>query len=288
MTAITLASLTERRAFLLAQAQASLSEGLVTIDIPVDAPIATNKESRKAFEIPNNDGKWRWPAGGVAMIIKLTDAQVLLTLHRDKGAPSFAGHDTLSSGLGSSVREMLYPLETAWREGAEELCIVTPKHIVCPIPATDHFGFGLELTDVTRCTANLFPELRDKPIVDIATNFLALPGEKKVVINYAGKTRFAQGLVVLDPGTNGIDVLKAVAVPVDCSLDDLTVYDGEVNGVGGPLDRQVNALELDEYLRPTGKILVSWVRGKRVPVETKVNPMTPVLKAVYDALSTAY
>ena len=181
---LTLAQLTERHAFLLAQVQATEAGNTVRIDIPADALVATNKATRHSLEFASeNKGKWRWPARGVGMILKLADANVLLTLHRDKGAPSYPGHDTLSSGLGSSVREMLYPLETAWREGAEELCIVTPDAILCPIPETDHFGFGLELTEVTRGTANLFPKLADKPVVDVATSFLPLSGERQVVIN---------------------------------------------------------------------------------------------------------
>lgn len=281
----TLKQLTERHAFLLAQVQATQTDEEVVIDIPIDTPIATNKESRRSLEFaPENKGKWRWPAGGVGIILKLRDANVLLTLHRDKGAPSYGGHDTLSSGLGASVREMLYPLETAWREGAEELCIVTPDAVLCPIPETDHFGFGLELTDVTRGTANLFPELAVKPVADTVATFLPLKDERQVTIRYAGKTRTASGLVVFDPGCNGIDLLKAVVVPVDCSLADLTVYDGELAGAK-PLNRQVNAYALDEDLRPTGTIAASWVGGKRVETGTMSNPMTPVLKSVYDALA---
>lgn len=281
----TLKEFTERHAFLLAQVQATQTNGIVRIDIPADAPIATNKETRHSMEFaPENKGKWRWPAGGVGIILKLRDANVLLTLHRDKGAPSYGGHDTLSSGLGSSIREMLYPLETAWREGAEELCIVTPDSVICPIPETDHFGFGLELTEVTRGTANLFPELTNKPVTDVTTSFLPLSGERQVVITYAGKTRTTSGLVVFDPNANGIDLLKVVVVPVDCSLADLTVYDGELAGKN-PLNRRVNAYELDENFRPTGNIVASWLRGDRIESDTmSSNPMTPVLKSVYDAL----
>lgn len=283
---MTLKDHTERHAFLLARVAASISDSAITIDIPEDAPIAINKATRKEFESDrNHPGMFRWPAGGIGVILKLHDGQVLLTLHRDEAAPSYALHDTLSSGLGSSVRELLYPLETAWREGCEELCVVTPDHIVCPVPATDHFGFGLELTEVTRSTANLFPELRDKPVVDVTAEFLPLEGEKKVVINYKGKTRQAHGLMVVDMGTNSIDIIKAVVVPVDCTLNDLAVYDGEVGGGNKTLNRRVNALELDENFRPTGKVAVSWVHGKRVAFETVLNPMTPVLRAVYNALS---
>lgn len=280
----TLKQFTERHAFLLAQVEAQATDTDVVIAIPSDALIATNKESRRFIEFdPSNKGTWRWPAGGIGMILRLVDCNVLLTLHRDKGAPSYGGHDTLSSGLGSSVREMLYPLETAWREGAEELCIVTPQGIICPIPETDHFGFGLELTEVTRGTANLFPELADKPVIDTVASFLPLKDERQVTIRYAGKMRQARGLVVFDPGCNGIDLLKAVVVPVDCALADLTVYDGELAGTK-PLNRQVNAYVLDDALRPTGTIAASWVGGNRIDTGSMGNPMTPVLKNVYDAL----
>lgn len=281
---LTLDRFTERHAFLLAQVQATQTDTDVTIDIPADALIATNKASRHFLEIdPSNKGVWRWPAGGVGMILKLHDCNVLLTLHRDKHAPSYNSHDTLSSGLGSSVREFLYPLETAWREGAEELCIVTPDGIVCPIPETDHFGFGLELTDVTRSTANLFPELAQKPVIDTVASFLPLKGERRVTVRYAGKMRQSSGFVVFDPNCNGIDLLKAVVVPVDCALADLTVYDGELAGQK-PLNRQVNAYVLDDDFRPVGTIAASWVGGQRVDTGSMSNPMTPVLKAFYDAL----
>lgn len=281
----TLNQLTERRSFLLAQVQVTETSELVTINVPLDAPIATNKESRKWMEFdPENNGKYKWPAGGVGVILKLTDTQVLLTLHRDSGAPSYGGHDTLSSGLGSSVREILYPMETAWREGAEELCIVTPDAVICPIPETDHFGFGFELTEVARSTANLFPELASRPVVDVPVSFLPLRGERNLVINYAGKTRQTRGLVAFDPGSNGIDLLKAIVVPVNCSLADLRVYDGELAGTK-LLNRQVNACELDKNFRPTGNTIASWVGGERIEVEgSKQSPMTPVLKTFHDAL----
>jgi hypothetical protein len=283
---MTLSQLTERHAFLIAQVEASATETTVTIDIPKDALIATNKVSRRNLEqYRGTSPKWRWPAGGIAMIVECLDARMLLTLTRDKAAPSYAGHDTISSGLGGAVRELLYPLETAWREGAEELCIVTPEHVICPIPATDHFGFGLELSEVTRGTANLFPELSQKPIIDTTVQFLALKGERRVVINYLGKTRQTEGLVVFDPGTCGIDIIKATVVPVHCTLSELAVYDGEIGGNSKPLDRQVNAIELDRDFRPTGRCIASWMKGERVSrVDDTANPMSPVLRSVYAAL----
>jgi hypothetical protein len=282
---LTLDQITERHAFLLAQVQATATDTDVIIDVPSDALVANNKASRRFIEFdPSNKGKWRWPAGGVGIILQLVDCNVFLTLHRDKGAPSYGGHDTLSSGLGSSVREFLYPLETAWREGAEECCIVTPDGIVCPIPETDHFGFGLELTEVTRGTANLFPELAGKPIIDTVASFLPLKDERQVTIRYAGKMRQARGLVVFDPNCNGIDLLKAVVVPVNCALADLTVYDGELAGQK-PLNRQVNAYALDDDFRPIGTIAASWVSGQRIEAGSMTNPMTPVLKSLYEALT---
>lgn len=277
--------LTERHAFLLAQVQATATDTDVVIDVPPDALLATNKASRRYIEFdPSNKGTWRWPAGGIGLILQLVDCNILLVLHRDQGAPSYGGHDTLSSGLGSSVREFLYPLETAWREGAEECCIVTPDGIICPIPETDHFGFGLELTDITRSTANLFPELANKPVIDTVASFLPLKGERRVTIHHAGKTRQISGLVVFDSNCNGIDLLKAVVVPVDCALADLTVYDGELAGTK-PLNRQVNAYVLDDDFRPIGTIAASWVSGQRVDTGSMdANPMTPVLKSFYEAL----
>ncbi len=280
---------TERRSFLLAQVNATETSGDVTIDIPQDALVATNKEGRKFFEAdPMNKGIYRWPAGGVGLILELNDANILLAIYRDKDAPSYGGHDTLSSGLGSSVRELLYPLETAWREGAEELCITTPDSVICPIPENDHFGFGIELSEVVRGTANLFPELIEKKVVDVATTFLPLRGEREIIINYAGKQRRSRGLVVFDAGCNGIDIIKAVVVPVNCSLSELKVYDGEL-GSGSkpePLNRRVNAYALDGNFRPLGGgIIASWIRGERVETETKQNPMTPVLKVFYEALN---
>jgi hypothetical protein len=282
---MTLRQLVERRAFLLALVDAIETPTGVEIDISDDAPVAVDKATRNLFERdPSCAGKWRWSAGGGGLILALRDANLLLTIHRDSGAPSYAGHDTLSSGLSSSTTELMYPMQTAWRECVEELCVVAGETILCPVPDVDHFGFGDDLDEVTRSTANLFPELRTLAVKNEVARFLTLPGERDLTIRFRGRTRTTRGLIAFDPGTRGIDLLKAVVLRVDLPLDEVRVYDGETSG-GKSLDRQVNAVLLDDGFRPTGRTVASWKRGERIAVAEKSAPMTPVLASFMEALA---
>lgn len=285
MELVPLSKYTERKRLLLVQVNADHREEGVIITIPVNTPIATNKSERDFFEKnPSNNGLWRWAAGGIGIIAQLYDAKVLLTLHRCEGAPSYQYHNTVSSGLSCSVKELFYPLVTAWRQALEELCIVTLDRIICPIPVTDHFGISFEFSDLARSTANLFPELAKKKLLKVKSPFHPLRGERKLTVTSGDESVTTEGLIVFDEGVKGIDILKAIVVPVPCTLAELTVYDGETTGNGHPLNRRVNALLLDENFKPTGKMVASWVRGERVSIDPKSAPQTPVFKALCDAL----
>lgn len=277
-------AISERRSFLMVETKEVIDKkGLIEVLIPDNPLIAHEKTSRRILERGNK--KWRWPAGGCAIILKLKDSQVLLTVQKDSGAPSYAGHDTIGAGLGSSTAEILYPLRTAIREGIEEIIIQTPSGVVCPSMMIDPFGFSLEIRETVRDSISLFSETRGLNLIQAPVSFIDLPGQKTVEIDWRGMKANCQALVNFDQGVNGIDLLAAVQIDVDCCLDDLSLFDGEVMG-GNPINRVVNAYEL-ENLKPTGRIIASWQKGTRIKCDEGVfpHPFIPHTRDIMEALS---
>lgn len=275
----------ERRSFLLIPLE-SIEEKSESIKIGIsdDPQVAFNKASRRILEFEIK--KWRWPAGGAAIILELLNGKrSLLALHRDPRAPTYAGHNTLSSGLGCSIEEMLDPTLIV-REGIEEFVIQTPQGIIYP-KFNDNSFPALNFKSISKDGASLRPETEKLPLIGAASSVLkGLPGEKEVQVNWRKKTYISHGLILLDPNVNGIDVLSVIVIKVKAnSWKDLKIYDGEVLGDGNLLNRTVHAYELDENLRPTGRISAGWKSGKlfTLPEETKF-PQTPVLKFILDQL----
>jgi hypothetical protein len=285
LTLAELLAIQEKETFLLVQtSDVTITPGHLRVEIADNPSVAVNKLSRKVIEASSNTD-WRWPAGGAAMIVELSDGQqVLLALHRDKGAPSYPDCDTIGSGLGGSIEEICYPLRTALREGVEEVFLKTPTGLVCPCLEQDHFGFDLALEEIVRSGSRLFSELSSVPLYEVKASLIDTPFTQEVKVVWRGKERICQALVCLDRKTRGIDVLTILHLKLDCKLGDLIVLDGEVVG-NKPINRVVNAYELEGF-KPTGKIVASWQSGKHQGAVEGVYPYktTPVLQVVDEAL----
>lgn len=251
----------ERTSFLLVQTDnVIIQEDRVFIEIEDNPLVAADKSSRHVFEIEEKVA-WRWPAGGTSIILELKDGrQILLAPRRTLNAPTLPYHDGLGGGLGGSEKEILYPLRVSLREGVEEVIISTPSGVVCPSLELDHFGFDLELESIVRTGTMLFSQLKDLLIKPEKAELIDLPGSKDVHVRWRGRETKCRALVCIDKELRGIEILMAVLIKLDCSLDELSIFDGEVFSDNKPANRRVNAYEL-KNLRPTGRIVAAWLEG---------------------------
>ncbi|MBI2109195.1 MAG: hypothetical protein HYT93_03410 [Parcubacteria group bacterium] len=254
------------------------------IEIDDDPLVAVNKAGRKYFQESSLD--WRWPAGGLAIILALKDNQnVLIALHRDAGAPSNPDCDTIAAGLGSSVEDMCYPLRLAFREGMEEVLVKTPHGVLYPHLQDDPFGHSLALKNIVESTARAIFNLSVSNFIPGEAFILETPAEEDVRVKWRGVSYLSRGIVLLDPKTHGIDVIKVLIMHAPCTLDELTVCDGEcIDGV--PIHRSVYAYELDEDHCPTGKIIAGWKAGARLSASQipATQKQTPTLEKALWAL----
>lgn len=278
------AAIVERRAFLLASTnEVSVSEKLINVIVDDNPIVATEKTARRFLEIDNKN-VWRWPAGGTMIILNLTDAQIGLTVHKDSGSPSYANHDTIGAGLGSTREEILYPLRTALREGLEEIVILTPDGVVVPILEEDHFGFSLEIESILRDSAKLHNI--KSAFFSAPAKYLNLLEEKVIQTSWRGISTNCRALVNFDKAVNGIDLLKVIVVNIPYELKEIAVYDGEVIGGSNLLNRQINAYEMSGN-KPTGRIIASWQSGQKMTPKDGIfpNAMVPHTKQIFMALA---
>ena len=160
----------DRRTFMLVQVEEvrglESPSGDIEVVIAENPPVAFNKATRWHFE-RECPGVFRWPAGGTALIVDCTDGKrLLLAFHKDKGAPTYAGHDTFPSGLGASDEEVLFPLRTARREAFEEVVLHTPAGLIVPGFEDDCFGFCLEIEAIIKDSRSLYSALKGAALVN--------------------------------------------------------------------------------------------------------------------------
>lgn len=259
------------------------NENTVVVKIPDDPEVAFNKVTRNILEKAGTE--WRWPAGGAAIIIRTSDGAFLLSLLRDKGAPTYGGHTTLSTGLGGCKEELENPLQIG-REAIEEIIIATPHGVIVPTFDINPFGESIDIKSIVKIGADLRPETQNLPLVEASARIIRLPGEKEVRVVWKDKTSVCKGLVVIDKGVRGIDILQVAEIDLgNVSLKNLKIYDGEIAG-GNPLNRDLIVYKLDKKtLNPTGEIVGRYSSGKfSVPPEGTNFPQTPVLREIFKAL----
>jgi hypothetical protein len=277
----------ERRSFMLSPIEKIHdSSGRFEVILEDNPQVAFNKESRRIFELGIKN-KWRWSAGGAGLSIKLQDGRMaLLSLLRDYGAPTYPGHLTLGTGLSCDLDEWLNPFRL-FRETAEEFVIKTTNGILYPNFEGNPFP-NLNFRAIANDSSSLRDETRKQPLIPASTYFVSsLPEQKTVSVVYKNKiyTSDLKGLVLLDPGVNGIDILSVVVMEVDAKdWRSLRIFDGEVVGGGNVLNRDVIALELDPQTMKPGQIIGAWKSGNFYEQAKKSYPQTPVLKCVIKAL----
>lgn len=263
------------------------SEGNTKVSVLPDSQIAITGAGRRQFETQKK--YWRWAAGGAFMILELKDCTVGLTRYRDKGAPSWGDHYTLGSGLSADLDEVFHPLRLALREGVEEFLIVTPQGRVVPRLEGGEYEKLVMATAVANWTltdgVTGLPEIFSVPKAYIApAQLLKLPQECELNVSLGDMGSISRGLLVVDEGTRGIDILTVMKVDLSpFSLEEIAVLDGETNREGKPLNGEVVCFLIEE-----GKF--RWTTAMGFQNGCKINPSsrsrnaTPVLRAVIEAL----
>lgn len=276
---------------LLALANLEVTENRYSVTIPVNTRITTTAQGRKAFESQREH--WRWGAGGLLIVLSLNDCEVALTRYRDAGAPSYADHYTLGSGLSASVREFRYPMETAIREGVEEFVVATPGGLMVPMVE----GVDRETKNLAMLTAmanwvlidgvpGLPSNFSDRRALFCAAKFADTLPEADVAFSFEGveEETVSRALVVVDEGTRGIDLLKVLTVEVPYRLEDISILDGELNRGGQSLNGEVVCFAM-EGGKFTWDVLAAFKSGRLITPTSKSRRATPPLKGVIDAMN---
>ena len=227
-----------------------------TIFISEEVSLAANKADRKMLEnaeLPSN--ACRWAAAGAAVIVQTKDGQRhLVLLRKDSGAPSYAGCDTLQSGLSNGISDMRSPISLALAEVNEELYIGTPKGRV---------------------------SVKEKHIV--ATGM-----EMWIVIESPYGTDETMAITGIDPKTNGFDCLYLAVVPIDYDFSELTFGDLEPDH-----EQRVAVVYKMNGWKITGEVEASYLGFERMaqPVDSafasvngEKDMLTPVTIAVTEAI----
>lgn len=263
------------------------AQGNIKVSVLPDSQIAITGAGRKQFETQKK--RWRWAAGGAFMILQLKDCAVGLTRYRDKGAPSWGDHYTLGSGLSAELDELLHPLRLALREGVEEFLIATPEGRVVP-----RLEGAYSKLVMTTALANWtlvegltgLPELFTVPKAYVApAELVALPQERHMDVSLDDMGSASRGLIVLDEGTRGIDIVTVMKVDLSrFALDEISILDGETNREGKSLNGEVVC-----FLMRGEKFAwfpaMAFQNGHKMNASSHSRNATPVLRAVIDALS---
>lgn len=291
MSQALLSALFARRAFLLTQASlaGSQAEGFaVTIKQPLT--VAIDPGGRKQFE--QDRSLYRFAAGGGLVILKCLDRTVGLVRYRDPGAPSFGDTWTLGSGLSSSVEELMKPYLLACRGGIEEFIVAGPNGVLIPV-----FAKSPELTPVAFAAVGSGRHIRTQAgcggylgldrCQEVEADVVLLPGSSKMTISFEGTegSSSCEGLVVVDEGTRGIDLLYAYVLHVPYELAEIAIYDGEEDRKGAPLNAPVGCLQFSDDLKCGGNFVTVFQNGGIMENHPSFNGrMTPPLAAALQSL----
>ena len=279
-----------RAQMLLVQAGLEKKNGGYIVTIPADSTLTTTGAGRKQLESPQNT-RWRWAAGGGLIMLRCLDQTVALTRFRDPGAPSYGGHYTLGSGLSGSIRELLFPVELAIREAVEEFIIATPSGLAVPFFANikyDRAAFGAVASG-----KNLIRQQEGLPSVFSAGNFLLtettfaeptkIPEEELEVRFEKEVSACSKGIIALDEGTRGIDILRLIILRLPFRLDEIAIFDGEADRQERPLNGEVVCFSVENG-KVTKKIAAAFQTGKRIAVPNRDIRYTPPLKKAIEAM----
>lgn len=265
------------------------SNGNVIITIPNNPAILhVGKERRVIEREVSRLGYFRWAAGGGAIKIKTADSKnILVTIKKDEGSPSYANHDTMGAGLSSNDKEWIFPLCTAVREGMEEVIIKDKNNVLYPKFNMVLYGMSYDIryiAEQNRTLAKYKDVLGSCSLRSVNTKFIDFGAYgKELTVRFRDQEEKINNVIVnIDKGCGGIDVITATEIEVESALDELVLLDGEESN-RVPLDRIINAWELNGN-NPTGRILASWKTGKRIETQ-KPGPMVPHTKQLFEILA---
>lgn len=272
-------ALIARRNFFLVQASLEQNDTDVLVRISENARIATTPAQRKQFE---RDGSgWRFAAGGGLVVLDCYDRSVALVRKRDSGAPSYANHWTLGSGLSGSLDEFIRPDDLAVREATEEFIVAGPKGILIPTFEDDDHNeasYGavsssqemIELSGV----GGLF-STRQYEAVDAHTD--SHPRDRNLCIFFGDEViEPVRGIVAVDANTRGVDLLKVIRLKIPYLFSEIVILDGEEDREGRPLNAPIGCLAFNGL--PKGEFVDVFQSGERLEnYEPWNNRMTPVL-----------
>lgn len=275
---------------LLVQAELEKKNGGYLITIPADSALTISGAGRKYLESAQNL-RWRWAAGGGLIILQCLDQTVALTRFRDPGAPSYGGHYTLGSGMSGSIQELLFPEELAVREATEEFIVATPNGFA--VPFFDEIKYDRAAFGAVASGKNLVRQQKNLPQVFSAENFFAAKTaftppaevpEEELEIRYEGEeSACSRGIIALDEGTRGIDLLRLITVKLPFRLDEIAIFDGEADRQERPLNGEVICFSVENG-KVTEKIAAAFQTGNRIAVPNRTIRYTPPLKKAIEAM----
>lgn len=261
-------AIVKRKQMLIVKVDAEIDEKKKTLNIkiPENTIVATTLKERRFLEKENSF--WRWPSGSLAIILKLENVKVFLAVHRDKKAPSYPEYDTLGSGMGASLDEIVFPENCAIREGLEEFIIVTPKGIV--VPEINLRSLSIEA--IKEANLKILNQYKNLPNIfhnqqsyTVKTKFIENNlSQYKIKVSYDGENigQTFKSAICFDKKTNGIDILKIIEIDLrKFKLNQIAIVDGEDTESDTPLDRIINCYEIKRG-KLTGKIIASFKNGR--------------------------
>lgn len=269
MARIRMSDLTRKRQFLIAAVTVRNESHGISVDIPEDPYVFINGSGRKIISDPNGDfakdGFYRWAAGGTLIILNQGSKRYVPLILRDGGAPSYANHVTLASGLSDDYSDWFNPTNIALREGFEEIAILVNNEHIIPVIMQEHEELFWKINNSQkRRLQKLDVHPQQQLSVRYRQSRLVETG-KDQTLRVCSEYRVSEhhGIVWVDENTRGIDLIKVAEL--DMPEGQISMVDCE-NTKGGPLDREIILFDLDKLVlcedKVTPEILGAVVRYK--------------------------
>ncbi|MEM7826870.1 MAG: hypothetical protein QXQ40_01450 [Candidatus Aenigmatarchaeota archaeon] len=237
------------------------------------------ERSGKDVTIDSNEIPLNFSAGGLLH----TNGKNVVVLKRDENAPSYPNYLTSCCGHAENLREVLYPRIVQVREGLEEVLYIGDEMLYVPdirnlsksLEGTRHLSFN-EIEKIIRRIAKQIG-LKPRKIKRVEAEIID-DKDSVVRVFYNGK-KFSETISKfnIDPEIAEIDLLSLLYLDFS-SVD--SIYDGELNYEGSPLDRKVY-IATEKILRTSEgkKIPLPYYKsGKRFPQEDIELKYVPQLK----------
>lgn len=287
-----------RKQFMICAAQLTQNEENFHVLIPDDPWIFMSNPARTEISNQNSDlakqNFWRWAAGGCLVIYKQGNKRIIAPILRDSGSPTYAGHMSLASGLSDSDNDWMNPTKVALKESFEEVAAMLDGRLIVPQIDEIHEEILWNIKEYQSHRLKKMGRNVSAGIIYCPAKFLDKIETQQLTIQWGERITRHHGLVVIDEGTRGIDLIKILEIEIP--LGDLIFVDCE-DTKSGPLDREIHIFDIDEMgvetiatEKKTDRNLIFGSKhffksGKRCPSDpAKSYPMNPPLAAPVKAL----